>query len=650
MPRTARPPAGQSGSRDPARGQTRTACAPRVTWLPARVHQAFDAAARRRVRRGQAALGEAREGDVFMPQRRSAGGNCRLRTSSGSRHVCGHVPGGRGGGCGVESLMNARPAAMSPGSASGPSLPSRWSAIRTACWRTSRSVAGAEGHERMCAVLARTGRRRRAVVVSGHEVTALLDVADHVTWCTSGTTYELGDPATARRHDQFTREYLGLPAPRQAPPEHRPARPRVDGMNDAGQRLVASCTPLLIGISRRALRLTRPRPPSHPQATHRGPGRSRGPSWPRCSRPRRGLHAGGDSRQRRTSTSSRWPRPEAASRCADRPAWRFASALNWYLEQVAGVNVSLPLPPDSTGDVAAGRGAGAHRHTLPHPLLLQLLHLLLFDGMVGLGAVAAHDRLDGAQRHQHPARRHPGRKRLWRLVLQDLGFSHDQIAAFLVGPAYLPWGWMGNIDGLGGPLPDSWIDSHTRLERQVLERERALGMTRPSRVSPGTCRPPSRRYFPGRGSIRPATGRRASAAPGSSIRSIRCFSASVRTSSSGRPSCSAPTTCTRPIPSTRSTRRRTIPPSSRAWGTPSTPPCSRRTPARCGCLQGWFLYYQASFWREPQARALLGAVPDDRMVVLDLWGGPPPGVAAAPGVLRQAVGLERAVQLCGKTA
>jgi alpha-N-acetylglucosaminidase len=37
-------------------------------------------------------------------------------------------------------------------------------------------------------------------------------------------------------------------------------------------------------------------------------------------------------------------------------------------------------------------------------------------------------------------------------------------------------------------------------------------------------------------------------------------------------------------------------------------------------LQGWFLYYQASFWKEPQARALLGAVPDDRMLVLDLYG------------------------------
>jgi len=48
-----------------------------------------------------------------------------------------------------------------------------------------------------------------AVVVTGHEVPTLLAAADHVTWCTSGTTYELGSPAAAERHDQFRRDYLG---------------------------------------------------------------------------------------------------------------------------------------------------------------------------------------------------------------------------------------------------------------------------------------------------------------------------------------------------------------------------------------------------------------------------------------------------------
>jgi lipopolysaccharide export system ATP-binding protein len=48
-----------------------------------------------------------------------------------------------------------------------------------------------------------------AVVVTGHEVPTLLHAADHVTWCTSGTTYELGPPAAAIEHPEFRKNYLG---------------------------------------------------------------------------------------------------------------------------------------------------------------------------------------------------------------------------------------------------------------------------------------------------------------------------------------------------------------------------------------------------------------------------------------------------------
>jgi ABC-type multidrug transport system ATPase subunit len=46
-----------------------------------------------------------------------------------------------------------------------------------------------------------------AVVVTGHEVATLLALAHHVTWCTSGTTYELGAPERAQAHEAFQREY-----------------------------------------------------------------------------------------------------------------------------------------------------------------------------------------------------------------------------------------------------------------------------------------------------------------------------------------------------------------------------------------------------------------------------------------------------------
>lgn len=48
-----------------------------------------------------------------------------------------------------------------------------------------------------------------AVVITGHEVPALLAAAHHVTWCTAGTTYEMGPPFMARTDERFLRDYLG---------------------------------------------------------------------------------------------------------------------------------------------------------------------------------------------------------------------------------------------------------------------------------------------------------------------------------------------------------------------------------------------------------------------------------------------------------
>lgn len=48
-----------------------------------------------------------------------------------------------------------------------------------------------------------------AVVITGHEAPAILAAVDHVTWCTAGTTYEMGPPFMARTDERFMRDYLG---------------------------------------------------------------------------------------------------------------------------------------------------------------------------------------------------------------------------------------------------------------------------------------------------------------------------------------------------------------------------------------------------------------------------------------------------------
>ena len=66
-------------------------------------------------------------------------------------------------------------------------------------------------------------------------------------------------------------------------------------------------------------------------------------------------------------------------------------------------------------------------------------------------------------------------------VLQELwrrnGLDDEEILAWFTGPAHLPWHRMCNIDGVDGPLPQSWIDGQEALQKQILSRERELGMT-----------------------------------------------------------------------------------------------------------------------------------------------------------------------------
>ncbi|HLK31410.1 MAG TPA: alpha-N-acetylglucosaminidase [Puia sp.] len=69
-----------------------------------------------------------------------------------------------------------------------------------------------------------------------------------------------------------------------------------------------------------------------------------------------------------------------------------------------------------------------------------------------------------------------GEEYTWREVYKQMGFTDDDLKDFFSGPAYFSWFWMGNLDGWGGPLPISWMESHKELEQKILQRERELGM------------------------------------------------------------------------------------------------------------------------------------------------------------------------------
>ncbi|EKC68111.1 alpha-N-acetylglucosaminidase, partial [human gut metagenome] len=54
-----------------------------------------------------------------------------------------------------------------------------------------------------------------------------------------------------------------------------------------------------------------------------------------------------------------------------------------------------------------------------------------------------------------------GAEAVWQNTLRRLGYSEKRIASFLSGPAYNAWWLMGNLEGWGGPMPQSQIDART---------------------------------------------------------------------------------------------------------------------------------------------------------------------------------------------
>ncbi|HEU4989006.1 MAG TPA: alpha-N-acetylglucosaminidase, partial [Gemmatimonadaceae bacterium] len=296
-----------------------------------------------------------------------------------------------------------------------------------------------------------------------------------------------------------------------------------------------------------------------------------------------------------------------------------ASALNWYLEHVAGVNASLPLKPIALP-------ASLPRVQTPVRVTTRYRIRYFFNYCTFSYSMAWYDWHDWQSMIDWMALKGinaplaiTGEEGVWRDVLREFGFSREQIGDFLVGPAYLPWGWMANIDGLGGPLPDSWIDSHVELEKQILSRERSLGMTPVLQGFTGHVPPIITQVIPGAQIHQ--TGDWSAGFPGTYFldphdslfqrMGRRFVQRETELFGTDHLYAADPFNEINP-PSNDSTFLagvgRAIYSAMHAADTSAT-----------WVIQGWFLVNDANFWKDPQAEAMLGAVPDDHMIVLDLW-------------------------------
>ncbi len=212
-----------------------------------------------------------------------------------------------------------------------------------------------------------------------------------------------------------------------------------------------------------------------------------------------------------------------------------------------------------------------------------------------------------------------GEAAIWQKVYEKLGFTKKELKNFFSGPAYFAWFWMGNLDGWGGPLPQHWIDTHKELQKKILEYERSLGMTPVLPAFTGHVPPDFKKKFP-QAKLKKT---KWTAANFDSVYILD--PADPLFDRIGRMFIEEQTRIygTDHLYSA-DTFNENLPPSNDSTFLDSM---SRRVfqsmqiadPQAIWVMQGWMFSYQSEFWQPKQVQALLNAVPDDHMIILDLW-------------------------------
>jgi alpha-N-acetylglucosaminidase len=210
-----------------------------------------------------------------------------------------------------------------------------------------------------------------------------------------------------------------------------------------------------------------------------------------------------------------------------------------------------------------------------------------------------------------------GEEYTWYIVYKEMGFSDDDLKDFFCGPSYFSWFWMGNLDGWGGPLPLHWMQSHKELQQKIVQRERELGMKPVLPAFTGHVPAAFKKKFPN--AKLKATNWNNGFADTYILDSEDPLFAEIgkkflqtQTKLFGTDHLySADTFNENEPPSDEPSFLSKL--SARVYEG-----MRNADTAAIWVMQGWLFYSDRKFWKAPQIEALLKAVPDDKMILLDL--------------------------------
>lgn len=153
-----------------------------------------------------------------------------------------------------------------------------------------------------------------------------------------------------------------------------------------------------------------------------------------------------------------------------------ATGLNWYLKYYAGIHLSwngmtakLPV----TLPVVTKK----ERHESMLPYRYDLNYCTFSYSMVFWDWPRWEKEIDWMALHGiNLALALTGTESVWYNVLNKLGYDKQNINEFISGPGFLAWWLMNNLEGWGGPNPDSWYTQQETLQKKIVKRMREYGI------------------------------------------------------------------------------------------------------------------------------------------------------------------------------
>ena len=210
-----------------------------------------------------------------------------------------------------------------------------------------------------------------------------------------------------------------------------------------------------------------------------------------------------------------------------------------------------------------------------------------------------------------------GEEYIWDQVYRSYGFTDEDLDPFFSGPSYFSWFWMGNLDGWGGPLPMSWKESHRDLQQKILQRQRELGMKPVLPAFTGHVPASFKKHFPDAKLKQTNWGNDFEDtfildADDPLFAEIGKKFLEVQKEIYGTGHLYSADTFNENEPPSDDPQYLSELSSKVFEGMKAADPDA------VWVMQGWLFYSHRDFWKEPQIKGLLGAVPDDRMIILDL--------------------------------